>query len=233
MNRRLTLILTLLVLAVMSLSIASAVNDTSDDIISADNDDKLEKTDDLKLSDDLPAADDIYYEGDINIEIDWTDNNNANSKRPNSVDVEIMLRQDTNHAQIKESDGWKLTLPKEPVPTKEDFSITAEKIPGYTLEITGDVKTGIKIKYTLDNLNDKNDTDKNSTSPQDDTSDDTKDTPEKTTTKTVTKTVTKKAPANKTNKNATKDKHNTGNPIVLGVLAISAAGAVMHIRRRK
>lgn len=229
MKKKLILILTLLVLVGVSLSLASAVNDTSDS-------EKLTTDDNSKLSDDLPAVsdDDIYYEGDINIEIDWQDNNDAQNKRPDSVDVEIMLRGETMPAKISKEDSWKMTLPNEQVYTKEDFSLEAQKIPGYTLEITGDVKTGIKIKYSLDVSDDTNDTDKNSNSQNDDTSDDSSDTPQKTTTtKTVTKTVTKKTPANKTAKKTVKDKHNTGNPILLGVLAFSAAGAVMHIRKRK
>ena len=107
----------------------------------------------------------------------------------------------------------------------------------YIIELpeTGDydAKDGFTITNTLNeekNSTSTDDDDSSTDDSDDDSIDDSDDTPTNETQliKTITTTkVVKKEPKK------VKDKHNTGNPILLGVLAISLAGLAYQLRRKE
>ena len=244
MNRKITLILALFILAVVSVSIVTAVNNTSDtleaddsadDSISQDsNVDKVsEDGDDIKPS--VNDGDDVKPvvnegNGGLTVKKVWEDNDNAAGKRPSSVKFSIIENNDVleTGCEITESMGWQATLDLA-LSADSTYEIVEEDVPeGYTAEVSGNAEQGFVITNTLKE-EPKNDT--NSTTP-----DNPKNPEPKKETKVVTKTTTKNVPVKKEAKKdtkKTKDKHDTGNPILLGVLALSAAGLAIQLRRKE
>ncbi|MDO5810845.1 MAG: hypothetical protein Q4Q37_07085 [Methanobrevibacter sp.] len=87
MNRKITLILSILVLAAVSLSIVTAVNDTSDSI-AASEDSVLDETNEDVVSDDLKLINDddpTVRPNELSVKKVWVDNDNASGKRPSSI----------------------------------------------------------------------------------------------------------------------------------------------------
>ena len=243
-------VLLLVVLAAISVSIVTAVNNTSDvmelddgsediqaddtgiDEIAADekDDKKIAVEDTDKISDDRPQA-----EGPVIIKKVWVDNNNALGKRPSSVTVKVTVRGDTDVVTLRNPE-W-TTPVMEPI---GDITVTEEPVDGYTTKVTKNANV-IIITNTLKDMP-KNDTDNNDTNktvPKKNTPD--KKTPNqnpkpKKTVKVTKKTTTEKAPSKAAAKNQTKkakDKHNTGNPVLLGALAVSLAGLAISFRRKE
>ena len=133
MNKKLTLILALLILAVVSVSLVTAVNDTSDsiaaddspdDVISADDDiqddgddDKLAADDDDKKSTDSnddkvsEGSDDVKQVNSFEIKKIWDDNNDKQGKRPKSVSVSVTINNDPRDPYVlNEENGWTATI---------------------------------------------------------------------------------------------------------------------------
>jgi hypothetical protein len=102
--------------------------------------------------------------------------------------------------------------------SSDELEVVEENVTGYTSSVSGSVSEGYTITNTLDNP-------QNNTAP-DDPTDDSGDTSR--TSAPVKKTASDKKPVKKT-----KDKHNTGNPILLGILALSAAGMAYNLRRNE
>lgn len=237
MNKKLTLMLALLVLAVISVSIVTAVNDASDSLeIDEGSDDAVSQDIDIdKISDEvkekaskdskddkLSADDDAPIDSFI-IKKVWKDNGDKAGKRPDSVTVHVSINGNPRDPIVlNESNGWKTEV----TDLDEDASVevTEDSVDGYTTNITGNVKDGYKVTNTLEEDDNQTAADVDDTSG-DDTSDDSQ--PEKTTTTTTTTKVVKKQPEK------VKDKHKTGNPILLGVLAISVAGLAYQLRRKE
>ena len=255
MNKKLTLILALLILAVVSVSLVTAVNDTSDsiaaddspdDVISADDDiqddgddDKLAADDDDKKSTDSnddkvsEGSDDVKQVNSFEIKKIWDDNNDKQGKRPKSVSVSVTINNDPRDPYVlNEENGWKTTVTD--VDDGSSIEIKEETVDGYTSKVEGNFEKGYTITNTLD------DQDQNSTDPKDPDEptgdgDNSKDTTKVKETKVITKTTTKEVPVKQAKKdtNKTKDKHDTGNPILLGILALSAAGLAIQLRRKE
>lgn len=258
LNKKITIILALLVLAIVSVSIVTAVNDTadstaasddSDDAISEDgNDDKVsaddgDKKDDDKLSvnDDDKLSDDTSDGGpaEFTIKKVWDDNNNAKGKRPNSVTVNVTVGGDSRGPfELNEANGWQATVTDV---SSDDVQISEVAVDGYDTTVSGNAKEGYTITNTLkEDNNTGNGTDsvekEDPTDPQPNVE---KKVIKKTTTTTETvKTPVKNEPVKKQAKTEPKkqpkksDKHNAGNPVLLGVLAISVAGLAYALRRK-
>lgn len=244
MNRKLMLVLALLILAAVSVSIAAA-GDDSGDIISADDSDDVVKEDISADGDKISESNDIVvgaYNG-FTIKVVWDDSNDAKGKRPDSVLLKVEIKSNSQDITIKSSDKWNTTV-KESV-DDGDVNITPPNVSGYTAKVSGNEKDGFTVTLTLDDSNSTSSGDDNNkkgdTSDDKSTDDKTSDkkTPvkktsvKKTTTTTTTTKVVKKEPKKTNETNKTKDKNNTGNPILLGVLALSAAGLVLALRRRE
>ena len=259
MNKKITIILALLFLAIISVSIVTAVNDTldstaasddSDDAISEDsNPDKVSEDDNDKLS----AKDDDDVEGDpsdagpaeFTIKKVWDDNNDKAGKRPKSVSVSAIVDGDTRGPfELSEENGWQATVVD--VAGATSIEIKEEAVDGYKTTVTGSPSEGYTITNTLedDGQNGTDPTDSDDTTGSDDKSvsddvdpDGNKNPEVKKQTTTITKTTTKEVPVKKQAKNdepkKAKDKHDTGNPVLLGVLAISVAGLAYSLRRRE
>lgn len=240
MNRKITIILALLILAAVSVSFAAEVNDTSDSISTADanstQEDTLSQTEDDKVSD--TSDGDMVVE--TSVKVQWDDNSDSAGKRPGFITV--YLEEDGNVLEtynITSEDGWEKILTDLNFPSNGNVKFKVKDVPGYTVNVTGDYKSGFTIKNTL---NDKpaQDTNTTNSTPKDVKKEEpAKKTTKKVTKKTTTTTTTEKVPVKKQAKNDTnktkknKDKNNTGNPILLGVLAVSAAGLVYALRRKE
>ena len=240
MNRKLTLILALLVLALVSVSIVAAVNETPDQMAADDDsDDKMSQdNDDEKITaDDKPVLGVIEFP----VKIVWEDNDNNARKRPSSVIVIVNAGENTRELELTDVNDWRSEAADIPDADADSISVQDVHVDGYTTKIVGNPKDGYEITCTyIDDSNDNStDTDDdNQNDPADDDTDDSDDdsiddsddTPENETQliKTITTTkVVKKEPKK------VKDKHNTGNPILLGVLAISVAGLAYQLRRKE
>lgn len=240
MNRKLTLILALLVLALVSVSIVAAVNETPDQMAADDDsDDKMSQdNDDEKITaDDKPVVGAIEFP----IKIVWEDNDNNARKRPSSVIVIVNAGENTRELELTDLNDWRGEAADIPDADADSISVQDVHVDGYTTKIVGNPKDGYEITCTyIDDSNDNStDTDDdNQNDPADDDTDDSDDdsiddsddTPDNETQliKTITTTkVVKKEPKK------VKDKHNTGNPILLGVLAISVAGLAYQLRRKE
>ena len=216
LNKKLIFVLALLILAVISVSIVTAVNDDSNSLATDDNaDEKLSQDvniDNTLADDNAPVA-----AGGLTVKKVWKDNDDSKGKRPSSIKFSIIKDGEVieTGCEITESMGWKATLDFA-VDADSTYEIVEEDVPdGYKANVTGNVEDGFVITNTLKDVP-KNNTHNNNTHH------DKNNTPNNHVVKNVTKKVTK-----------VKDKHNTGNPILLGALALSAAGLVIQLRRKE
>ena len=251
MNRKLTLILALLVLALISVSIATAVDDVQDDVAADDDsDDAISQDADIyKVSNDKDDekidADDKPVVGVIGfpVKIVWEDNDNDARKRPSSVIVIVNAGADTRELELTDINDWRGSVDNIPDEDKDSISVQDVKVDGYTTKITGNSTDGYEITCTY-----KGDSKDNSTDPTDDNkkkdSTDDKDSKKETTIiKKTTTTTTKEVPVKKEAKevkneskkdpNKEKLKHDTGNPILLGVLAVALVGLAYALYRKE
>lgn len=251
MNRKLTLILALLVLALISVSIATAVDDVQDDVAADDDSDDAisQDADSYKVSkdkdDEKIGADDKPVVGVIEfpVKIVWEDNDNDARKRPSSVIVIVNAGADTRELELTDINDWRGSVDNIPDEDKDSISVQDVKVDGYTTKITGNSTDGYEITCTY-----KGDSKDNSTDPTDDNkkkdSTDDKDSKKETTIiKKTTTTTTKEVPVKKEAKevkneskkdpNKEKLKHDTGNPILLGVLAVALVGLAYALYRRE
>ena len=233
MNRKLTLILALLVLALVSVSIVAAVNENQDQMAADDDsDDKMSQdNDDEKITaDDKPVLGVIEFP----VKIVWEDNDNNARKRPSSVIVIVNAGENTRELELTDINDWRGEAADIPDADADSISVQDVHVDGYTTKIVGNPKDGYEITCTyIDDSNDNStDTDDSSTDDSDDDSiDDSDDTPENETQ--LIKTITTTTKVVKKEPKKVKDKHNTGNPILLGVLAISVAGLAYQLRRKE
>ena len=251
MNRKLTLILALLVLALISVSIATAVDDVQDDVSAYDDSDDAisQDADSYKVSNDKDdekiGADDKPVVGVIEfpVKIVWEDNDNDARKRPSSVIVIVNAGADTRELELTDINDWRGSVDNIPDEDKDSISVQDVKVDGYTTKITGNSTDGYEITCTY-----KGDSKDNSTDPTDDNkkkdSTDDKDSKKETTIiKKTTTTTTKEVPVKKEAKevkneskkdpNKEKLKHDTGNPILLGVLAVALVGLAYALYRKE
>ena len=251
MNRKLTLILALLVLALISVSIATAVDDVQDDVSAYDDSDDAisQDADSYKVSkdkdDEKIGADDKPVVGVIEfpVKIVWEDNDNDARKRPSSVIVIVNAGADTRELELTDINDWRGSAENIPDADKDSISVQDVKVDGYTTKITGNSTDGYEITCTY-----KGDSKDNSTDPTDDNkkkdSTDDKDSKKETTIiKKTTTTTTKEVPVKKEAKevkneskkdpNKEKLKHDTGNPILLGVLAVALVGLAYALYRKE
>ena len=236
MNRKLTLILALLVLALVSVSIVAAVNETPDQMAADDDsDDKMSQdNDDEKITaDDKPVLGVIEFP----VKIVWEDNDNNARKRPSSVIVIVNAGENTRELELTDINDWR---GEAAIPDADADSISVQDVhvDGYTTKIVGNPKDGYEITCTYiddsnDNSTDTDDDNQNDPADDDtdDSDDDSDDTPENETQ--LIKTITTTTKVVKKEPKKVKDKHNTGNPILLGVLAISVAGLAYQLRRKE
>ena len=252
MNRKLTLILALVILALVSVSIATAVDDTQDDVAAnddsddaisqdADVDEVSKDNDDEKITaDDKPVVGAIEFP----VKIVWEDNDNDARKRPSSVIVIVNAGENTRELELTDINDWRGEATDIPDGDEGSISVQDVHVDGYTTKIVGNPKDGYEITCTYigdsqDNSTDTSDDDQKD--PTDDNSDETDDVDETQTTKETkivkktTTTTTKEVPVKKEAKKEPKktDKHNTGNPVLLGVLAVSLVGLAYTLRRKE
>lgn len=239
MDRKLTLVLALLVLAAVSVSIVTA-GDGSQDVISADDSDEPVKEGVSVENDKISESNDEVL-GDYNgftIKVAWDDSDDAKGKRPDSVQLSVDIRSDVRDVDISKDDSWQMFI-DEGV-EDGDVKITAPNVSGYTAKVSGNEKDGFTVTFILDDKEDSNSTSSDDKTSGDGSSDGkssddnapVKKTSVKKKTTTTTKAV-KKQPKKTNETKKIKDKNNTGNPILLGVLAVSAAGLAYSLRRRE
>ncbi len=243
MNRKLTLILALLVLALVSVSIVAAVNETPDQMAADDDsDDKMSQdNDDEKITaDDKPVVGVIEFP----VKIVWEDNVNNAGKRPSSVIVIVNAGENTWELELTDVNDWRGEAAIIPDADADSISVQDVHVDGYTTKIVGNPKDGYEITCTYiddsnDNSTDTDDDNQNDPADDDtDEADDDNDPQPKDEVKVVKKTTTttKEVPAKKEAKKEpkkTRDKHNTGNPVLLGVLAVSLVGLAYTLRRKE
>ena len=258
MNKKITIILALLILAVVSVSIVTAVNDTSDSVAVNDDDsqdtlsedvdvDKVaaDNKDDNDNNDDKIAAEDNDDDkrsenpGLLTIKKVWDDKDNADGKRPTSIKVSVSINGDTQDIELSKAEGWAMSVEIDESVEDSDVQITEEAVDGYTTQVSGSIKEGYTITNTLEDQGGNgtgSEEQENSTDVQPNVE---KKVVKKTTTTTTesVKTPVKNEPVKKQAKNEEhkkpKDKHDTGNPVLLGVLAISIAGLAYSLRRKE
>ena len=256
--KKVTFFIALLFLLLVSVSIVTADNDASN-VLSMDDGSADEDLDEISASDTLEklaadnninkvlkaasdnkkesakGTDDKLSANDgVKIKKVWKDNNNASGKRPSSVKVTLKLNGQTwgEEPIILDADHDWETVAKVGFGVDDKLEVVEEEVSGYTTEVTGDAQSGFTITNTLKEEKNSTSTDDDSSTDDsdDDSIDDSDDTPDKETQliKTITTTkVVKKEPKK------VKDKHNTGNPILLGVLAISLVGLAYQLRRKE
>ena len=237
MNRKLTLILALLVLALVSVSIVAAVNENQDQMAADDDsDDKMSQdNDDEKITaDDKPVLGVIEFP----VKIVWEDNDNNARKRPSSVIVIVNAGENTRELELTDLNDWRGEAADIPDADADSISVQDVHVDGYTTKIVGNPKDGYEITCTYiddsnDNSTDTDDDNQNDPADDDtdDSDDDSDDTPENETQ--LIKTITTTTKVVKKEPKKVKDKHNTGNQILLGVLAISVAGLAYQLRRKE
>ena len=244
MNRKLTLILALLILVAVSISIATAVNDTQDELTADDSSDDtiaVEDTGDVQSSRDTGKLGD----GGLTIEKVWNDSNDKAGKRPSSIKFAILVDgKEAETGEIRQNMSWKATIDLA-ILQDSTYEVVEKDVPdGYEANVTGSVKDGFVITNTLKDTpkNDtpKNDTSKNATDKKDLDSEKPSYNGSKQVTKISTKTTTKETPVEKA-KNDTNDTnateepyylYDTGNPILIGVIAVVLAGIAYALYRR-
>ena len=244
MNRKLTLILALIILVAVSISIATAVNDTQDDLTADDSSDDtiaVEDTGNVQSSRDTGKLGD----GGLTIEKVWKDDNDKAGKRPSSIKFAILVDgKEAETGEIRANMSWKATIDLA-ILQDSTYQVVEKDVPdGYEANVTGSVKEGFVITNTLKDTpkNDtpKNDTSKNATDKKDLDSEKPSYNGSKQVTKISTKTTTKETPVEKA-KNDTNDTnateepyylYDTGNPILIGVIAVVLAGIAYALYRR-
>ena len=245
--KKITFILAFLILLLVSVSIVTA--DTNDsDIISSDDsqDDQISQADDLdKVSTDddkdkVSSSDDkdkLKDEQGFSVKKVWNDNNDAKNKRPDSIKFKIKLNGSYwgDEKELNKSQDWKTTIQSK-FSANDEIEIVEVEVPGYTSKVSGNSQTGFTITNTLEDQDNETSTDGSDDSSDDGSSDDSSDKDSqittKITTKTTTKTTTTKNP-DKKQPDKKKDNNKTGNPVLLGVLAISVAGLAYQLRRKE
>jgi len=244
MNRKLTLILALIILVAVSISIATAVNDTQDELTADDSSDDtiaVEDTGDVQSSQDTGKLGD----GGLTIEKVWNDSNDKAGKRPSSIKFAILVDgKEAETGEIRQNMSWKATIDLA-ILQDSTYEVVEKDVPdGYEANVTGSVREGFVITNTLKDTpkNDtpKNDTSKNATDKKDLDSEKPSYNGSKQVTKISTKTTTKETPVEKA-KNDTNDTnateepyylYGTGNPILIGVIAVVLAGIAYALYRR-
>ena len=244
MNRKLTLILALIILVAVSISIATAVNDTQEELTADDSSDDaiaVEDTGDVQSSQDTGKLAD----GGLTIEKVWKDDNDKAGKRPSSIKFAILVDgKEAETGEIRQNMSWKATIDLA-ILQDSTYEVVEKDVPdGYEANVTGSVKEGFVITNTLKDTpkNDtpKNDTSKNATDKKDLDSEKPSYNGSKQVTKISTKTTTKETPVEK-EKNDTNDTnatekpyylYDTGNPILIGVIAVVLAGIAYALYRR-
>ena len=236
--KKITLIFAFLILLLVSVSIVTA--DTNDsDIISSDDsqDDQISQADDL---DKVSADDDkdkLKDEQGFSVKKVWNDNNDAKNKRPDSIKFKIKLNGNYwgDEKELNKSQDWKTTIQSK-FSANDEIEIVEVEVPGYTSKVSGNPETGFTITNTLEDQDNETSTDGSDDSSDDGSPDDSSDKDSqittKITTKTTTKTTTTKNP-DKKQPDKKKDNNKTGNPVLLGVLAISVAGLAYQLRRKE
>ena len=239
MNRKLTLILALIILVAVSISIATAVNDTQDELTADDSSDDtiaVEDTGNVQSSQDTGKLGD----GGLTIEKVWKDDNDKAGKRPSSIKFAILVDgKEAETGEIRQNMSWKATIDLA-ILQDSTYEVVEKDVPdGYEANVTGSVKDGFVITNTLKDTP-KNDTIKNATDKKDLDSEKPSYNGSKQVTKISTKTTTKETPVEKT-KNDTNDTnateepyylYDTGNPILIGVIAVVLAGIAYALYRR-
>ena len=244
MNRKLTLILALIILVAVSVSIATAVNDTQDELTADDSSDDtiaVEDTGNVQSSQNTGKLGD----GGLTIEKVWKDNNDKAGKRPSSIKFAILVDgKEAETGEIRQNMSWKATIDLA-ILQDSTYEVVEKDVPdGYEANVTGSVREGFVITNTLKDTpkNDtpKNDTSKNATDKKDLDSEKPSYNGSKQVTKISTKTTTKETPVEKA-KNDTNDTnateepyylYDTGNPILIGVIAVVLAGIAYALYRR-
>ena len=232
--KKITFILALLILLVISVSIVTADTNDSDFISADDNqDDQISQADDL---DKVSADDDkdkLKDEQGFSVKKVWNDNNDAKNKRPDSIKFKIKLNGSYwgDEKELNKSQDWKTTIQSK-FSANDKIEIVEVEVPGYTSKVSGNSQTGFTITNTLEDQDNETSTDDSDDSSDDGSSDDSSDKDSQTTTKTTTKTTTTKNPTKK-QPDKKKDKNKTGNPVLLGVLAISVVGLAYQLRRKE
>lgn len=232
--KKITFILALLILLVVSVSIVTADTNDSDFISADDNqDDQISQADDL---DKVSADDDkdkLKDEQGFSVKKVWNDNNDAKNKRPDSIKFKIKLNGSYwgDEKELNKSQDWKTTIQSK-FSANDKIEIVEVEVPGYTSKVSGNSQTGFTITNTLEDQDNETSTDDSDDSSDDGSSDDSSDKDSQKTTKTTTKTTTTKNPTKK-QPDKKKDKNKTGNPVLLGVLAISVVGLAYQLRRKE
>jgi hypothetical protein len=244
MNRKLTLILALIILVAVSVSIATAVNDTQDELTADDSSDDtiaVEDAGDVQSSQNTGKLGD----GGLTIEKVWKDDNDKAGKRPSSIKFAILVDgKEAETGEIRQNMSWKATIDLA-ILQDSTYEVVEKDVPdGYEANVTGSVREGFVITNTLKDTpkNDtpKNDTSKNATDKKDIDSEKPSYNDSKQVTKISTKTTTKETPVEK-EKNDTNDTnateepyylYDTGNPILIGVIAVVLAGIAYALYRR-
>ncbi len=245
--KKITFILAFLILLLVSVSIVTADNNDSDIISSDDSqDDQISQADDLdKVSTDddkdkVSSSDDkdkLKDEQGFSVKKVWNDNNDSKNKRPDSIKFKIKLNGNYwgDEKELNKSQDWKTTIQSK-FSANDEIEIVEVEVPGYTSKVSGNPETGFTITNTLDDQDNETSTDGSDDSSDDGSSDDSSDKDSqittKITTKTTTKTTTTKNP-DKKQPDKKKDNNKTGNPVLLGVLAISVAGLAYQLRRKE
>jgi hypothetical protein len=244
MNRKLTLILALIILVAVSISIATAVNDTQDELTADDSSDDTIAVEDAGNVQSSQDTGKLAYRG-LTIEKVWNDSNDKAGKRPSSIKFAILVDgKEAETGEIRQNMSWKATIDLA-ILQDSTYEVVEKDVPdGYEANVTGSVKDGFVITNTLKDTpkNDtpKNDTSKNATDKKDLDSEKPSYNGSKQVTKISTKTTTKETPVEKA-KNDTNDTnateepyylYDTGNPILIGVIAVVLAGIAYALYRR-
>ncbi len=231
MNKKIFLGLALFL--ILSVSVVMA-QDAVDNLTAADDN----GTDEIAVSEDETALADNPTPIDVLVKKVWDDD--GSSGRPDSVSFNITIDGNTmGPYNLTAADKWEYTFHN--IDSDAEISIVEDNVSGYESKVTGDINNGFTITNTLNNdTSQKDDTTDDSTddgaSNEDSSDDGTTDQSGKDTkspTKKIKKTAVKKVPKKKNKSKPIKDKHNTGYPILLGLLAVSTAGLAIIFRRKE
>ena len=218
MNRKITLILALLILALVSVSIVTAVNNTHDSVATDNSKGESQshiKNDAIAVEDSgsMQASQDknavgaggititkVWDDRGITITKVW-DDNNAAGKRPSSISFAILVDgKEAETGQITGQNGWQATVDMQ-ISQDSKYEVVEKDVPdGYEASVSGNVSDGFVITNTLkDNDTNKNATpsDKDPDNKEPSTNEPKNNAPDapKTQTKVITTTTTKEVPA--------------------------------------
>ena len=209
-----------------------ATKDIKDDENSKDVKEKATK--DVKKN--KLSEEEVVVANSFTIKKVWEDNDDKAGKRPDSVTVNVSINEDPlEPIVLNEKNGWKEEVTG--VDEGASIDIQEEPVEGYTTEITGNEKDG----YTITNTLEEEDDNETAVDDDDTTGDDTSDDAPSTTSTPKEKKVVKKQAKKTTSNNNTKavkkqpkkvkDKNKAGNPILLGMLAVTTLGVSVLIRK--